>query len=166
MFPTSRLVEGLVLVAADHHRLSAWFIWKSTPEVKWHVRITEFYRSVCRLFHTDLHQWSQGPEAWCQCGLTVVQYSVRSEEGNYCVRSFYPRVCVSSDGITPADGSVSPDFFSDLQPQNGDLHHAGWVNIRQKHELSYSRYKLTRVNEKSNKKKASKQQIICPVLPA
>ncbi|KAM3865669.1 kinesin-associated protein 3-like [Diretmus argenteus] len=31
----------------------------------------------------------------------------------------------SADGITPADGSVSPDFFSDLQPQNGDSHHAG-----------------------------------------
>uniref|UniRef100_A0A8C4D9V2 Kinesin-associated protein 3 n=1 Tax=Dicentrarchus labrax TaxID=13489 RepID=A0A8C4D9V2_DICLA len=31
----------------------------------------------------------------------------------------------SADGITPADGSVSPDFFSDLQPQNGDLHHTG-----------------------------------------
>ncbi|XP_029930333.1 kinesin-associated protein 3-like isoform X1 [Myripristis murdjan] len=29
----------------------------------------------------------------------------------------------SADGITPADGSVSPDFFSDLQPQNGDSHH-------------------------------------------
>uniref|UniRef100_A0AAQ5ZYR5 Kinesin-associated protein 3b n=1 Tax=Amphiprion ocellaris TaxID=80972 RepID=A0AAQ5ZYR5_AMPOC len=29
----------------------------------------------------------------------------------------------SADGITPADGSVSPDFFGDLQPQNGDLHH-------------------------------------------
>uniref|UniRef100_A0A671VH40 Kinesin-associated protein 3b n=1 Tax=Sparus aurata TaxID=8175 RepID=A0A671VH40_SPAAU len=31
----------------------------------------------------------------------------------------------SADGITPADGSVSPDFFSDLQPQNGDMHHTG-----------------------------------------
>ncbi|KAA8587558.1 hypothetical protein FQN60_016420 [Etheostoma spectabile] len=31
----------------------------------------------------------------------------------------------SADGITPADGSVSPDFFSDLQPQNGDLLHTG-----------------------------------------
>ncbi|XP_068196083.1 kinesin-associated protein 3-like isoform X2 [Antennarius striatus] len=31
----------------------------------------------------------------------------------------------SADGITPADGSVSLDFFSDLPPQNGDLHHAG-----------------------------------------
>uniref|UniRef100_A0A3B4G5U8 Kinesin associated protein 3 n=1 Tax=Pundamilia nyererei TaxID=303518 RepID=A0A3B4G5U8_9CICH len=31
----------------------------------------------------------------------------------------------SADGITPGDGSVSPDFFSDLQPQNGDSHHAG-----------------------------------------
>uniref|UniRef100_A0A3B5LID9 Uncharacterized protein n=1 Tax=Xiphophorus couchianus TaxID=32473 RepID=A0A3B5LID9_9TELE len=29
----------------------------------------------------------------------------------------------SADGITPGDGSVSPDFFSDLQPQNGDSHH-------------------------------------------
>ncbi|KAF7654529.1 hypothetical protein LDENG_00068530 [Lucifuga dentata] len=28
----------------------------------------------------------------------------------------------SADGITPADGSVSPDFFSDLQPHNGDSH--------------------------------------------
>uniref|UniRef100_A0A8C2XAE3 Kinesin-associated protein 3b n=1 Tax=Cyclopterus lumpus TaxID=8103 RepID=A0A8C2XAE3_CYCLU len=27
----------------------------------------------------------------------------------------------SADGITPADGSVSPDFFNDLQPQNGDV---------------------------------------------
>ncbi|XP_075887419.1 kinesin-associated protein 3-like [Nelusetta ayraudi] len=31
----------------------------------------------------------------------------------------------SADGITPGDGSVSPDFFSDLQPQNGDLQLAG-----------------------------------------
>ncbi|KAF1383279.1 hypothetical protein PFLUV_G00130210 [Perca fluviatilis] len=31
----------------------------------------------------------------------------------------------SADGITPADGSVSPDFFNDLQPQNGDLLHTG-----------------------------------------
>ncbi|KAI9537844.1 Kinesin-associated protein 3 [Dissostichus eleginoides] len=31
----------------------------------------------------------------------------------------------SADGITPADGSVSPDFFNDLQPQNGDMHHTG-----------------------------------------
>ncbi|XP_027138981.1 kinesin-associated protein 3 isoform X2 [Larimichthys crocea] len=31
----------------------------------------------------------------------------------------------SADGITPADGSVSPDFFSDMQPQNGDVHHTG-----------------------------------------
>ncbi|XP_011614632.1 kinesin-associated protein 3 isoform X2 [Takifugu rubripes] len=31
----------------------------------------------------------------------------------------------SADGITPADGSVSPDFFSDILPQNGDLHHRG-----------------------------------------
>uniref|UniRef100_A0A3Q1GBW3 Kinesin-associated protein 3b n=1 Tax=Acanthochromis polyacanthus TaxID=80966 RepID=A0A3Q1GBW3_9TELE len=31
----------------------------------------------------------------------------------------------SADGITPGDGSVSPDFFGDLQPQNGDLHHVG-----------------------------------------
>nr|XP_019956858.1 PREDICTED: kinesin-associated protein 3 [Paralichthys olivaceus] len=28
----------------------------------------------------------------------------------------------SADGITPADGCVSPDFFSDLQAQNGDSH--------------------------------------------
>ncbi|CAJ1087362.1 kinesin-associated protein 3-like [Xyrichtys novacula] len=28
----------------------------------------------------------------------------------------------SADGITPVDGSVSPEFFSDLQPQNGDSH--------------------------------------------
>ncbi|XP_035990803.1 kinesin-associated protein 3 isoform X2 [Fundulus heteroclitus] len=34
----------------------------------------------------------------------------------------------SADGITPGDGSVSPDFFSDLQPQNGDSHHSGDVN--------------------------------------
>ncbi|KAK5607076.1 Kinesin-associated protein 3 [Crenichthys baileyi] len=34
----------------------------------------------------------------------------------------------SADGITPGDGSVSPDFFSDLQSQNGDSHHAGDVN--------------------------------------
>ncbi|XP_069571991.1 kinesin-associated protein 3-like isoform X1 [Brachyistius frenatus] len=34
----------------------------------------------------------------------------------------------SADGITPADGSVSPDFFSDLQPQNGDSHHTGDAN--------------------------------------
>lgn len=34
-------------------------------------------------------------------------------------------VCVCPDGITPGDGSVSPDFFSDLQPQNGDLQLAG-----------------------------------------
>uniref|UniRef100_A0A672J5S9 Kinesin-associated protein 3b n=1 Tax=Salarias fasciatus TaxID=181472 RepID=A0A672J5S9_SALFA len=33
----------------------------------------------------------------------------------------------SADGITPGDGSVSPDFFSDLQAQNGDLHHPGDV---------------------------------------
>ncbi|XP_013883504.1 kinesin-associated protein 3 [Austrofundulus limnaeus] len=33
----------------------------------------------------------------------------------------------SADGITPADGSVSPDFFSDLQPQNGDSLLAGDV---------------------------------------
>lgn len=25
------------------------------------------------------------------------------------------------DGMTPADGSISPDFFSDILPQNGDL---------------------------------------------
>uniref|UniRef100_A0A673BUE5 Kinesin associated protein 3 n=1 Tax=Sphaeramia orbicularis TaxID=375764 RepID=A0A673BUE5_9TELE len=31
----------------------------------------------------------------------------------------------SADGITPADGSVSPDFFGDLQAQNGDSHHVG-----------------------------------------
>ncbi|XP_068460795.1 kinesin-associated protein 3-like isoform X3 [Clinocottus analis] len=31
----------------------------------------------------------------------------------------------SADGITPADGSVSPDFFNDLQPQNGDVLHTG-----------------------------------------
>uniref|UniRef100_A0A665WBQ9 Kinesin-associated protein 3-like n=1 Tax=Echeneis naucrates TaxID=173247 RepID=A0A665WBQ9_ECHNA len=31
----------------------------------------------------------------------------------------------SADGITPADGSVSPDFFSDLQAQNGDSHITG-----------------------------------------
>ncbi|XP_034038856.1 kinesin-associated protein 3-like isoform X2 [Thalassophryne amazonica] len=31
----------------------------------------------------------------------------------------------SADGITPADGSVSPDFFSDLQPQNGDTNLTG-----------------------------------------
>ncbi|XP_028283091.1 kinesin-associated protein 3-like [Parambassis ranga] len=31
----------------------------------------------------------------------------------------------SADGITPADSSVSPDFFSDLQPQNGDSHLIG-----------------------------------------
>ncbi|XP_056149265.1 kinesin-associated protein 3-like isoform X2 [Lampris incognitus] len=31
----------------------------------------------------------------------------------------------SADGITPADGSVSPDFYRDLQPQNGDSHLAG-----------------------------------------
>ncbi|KAK5918877.1 hypothetical protein CgunFtcFv8_022819 [Champsocephalus gunnari] len=31
----------------------------------------------------------------------------------------------SADGITPADGSVSPDFFNDLQPQNGDMHQTG-----------------------------------------
>lgn len=29
------------------------------------------------------------------------------------------------DGVTPADGSMSPDFFSDILPQNGDLHHRG-----------------------------------------
>uniref|UniRef100_A0A673BZP9 Kinesin associated protein 3 n=1 Tax=Sphaeramia orbicularis TaxID=375764 RepID=A0A673BZP9_9TELE len=29
------------------------------------------------------------------------------------------------NGITPADGSVSPDFFGDLQAQNGDSHHVG-----------------------------------------
>ncbi|KAF0047421.1 hypothetical protein F2P81_001054 [Scophthalmus maximus] len=29
----------------------------------------------------------------------------------------------TADGITPADGSVSPDFFSDLQAQNGDSYH-------------------------------------------
>lgn len=34
----------------------------------------------------------------------------------------------SADGLTPGDGSVSPDFFSDLQHQNGDAHHAGDVN--------------------------------------
>ncbi|XP_033838597.1 kinesin-associated protein 3-like [Periophthalmus magnuspinnatus] len=28
----------------------------------------------------------------------------------------------SADGITPGDGSVSPDFFGDFQPSNGDLH--------------------------------------------
>uniref|UniRef100_A0A673BXJ6 Kinesin associated protein 3 n=1 Tax=Sphaeramia orbicularis TaxID=375764 RepID=A0A673BXJ6_9TELE len=33
----------------------------------------------------------------------------------------------SADGITPADGSVSPDFFGDLQAQNGDSHHVGDV---------------------------------------
>ncbi|XP_053185293.1 kinesin-associated protein 3-like isoform X2 [Scomber japonicus] len=31
----------------------------------------------------------------------------------------------SADGITPGDGSVSPDFFGDLQAQNGDSHHTG-----------------------------------------
>lgn len=34
-------------------------------------------------------------------------------------------VFVFLDGITPADGSVSPDYFSDILPQNGDLHHRG-----------------------------------------
>ncbi|XP_075339809.1 kinesin-associated protein 3-like isoform X2 [Odontesthes bonariensis] len=34
----------------------------------------------------------------------------------------------SADGITPADGSVSPDFFGDLQPQNGDSHLTGEVS--------------------------------------
>ncbi|XP_041849149.1 kinesin-associated protein 3-like [Melanotaenia boesemani] len=34
----------------------------------------------------------------------------------------------SADGITPGDGSVSPDFFSDLQTQNGDYHLEGDVN--------------------------------------
>ncbi|XP_061587967.1 kinesin-associated protein 3-like [Cololabis saira] len=34
----------------------------------------------------------------------------------------------SADGITPADGSVSPDFFSQLQPQNGDFHLTGDMN--------------------------------------
>ncbi|XP_056276771.1 kinesin-associated protein 3-like [Pseudoliparis swirei] len=33
----------------------------------------------------------------------------------------------SADGITPADGSVSPDFFNDLQPQNGDVLHTSDV---------------------------------------
>ncbi|KAM9323165.1 kinesin-associated protein 3-like [Pholidichthys leucotaenia] len=28
----------------------------------------------------------------------------------------------SADGITPGDGSISPDFFNDLQTQNGDNH--------------------------------------------
>lgn len=31
----------------------------------------------------------------------------------------------SADGITPGDGSVSPDFFGEFQPSNGDLHHSG-----------------------------------------
>ncbi|KAM4624030.1 kinesin-associated protein 3-like isoform 2-T2 [Polymixia lowei] len=31
----------------------------------------------------------------------------------------------SADGITPADGSVSPDFYNNLHPQNGDLQHTG-----------------------------------------
>ncbi|XP_029380048.1 kinesin-associated protein 3-like isoform X2 [Echeneis naucrates] len=35
----------------------------------------------------------------------------------------------SADGITPADGSVSPDFFSDLQAQNGDSHITGDDNV-------------------------------------
>ncbi|KAM9720043.1 kinesin-associated protein 3-like [Menidia menidia] len=34
----------------------------------------------------------------------------------------------SADGITPGDGSISPDFFGDLQPQNGDSHLTGDVN--------------------------------------
>ncbi|KAG7526402.1 kinesin-associated protein 3-like [Solea senegalensis] len=29
----------------------------------------------------------------------------------------------SADGITPGDGSISPDFFSDLHGQNGDSYH-------------------------------------------
>uniref|UniRef100_A0A1A8JY37 Kinesin-associated protein 3b n=1 Tax=Nothobranchius kuhntae TaxID=321403 RepID=A0A1A8JY37_NOTKU len=33
----------------------------------------------------------------------------------------------SADGITPGDGSVSPDFFGDLQSQNGDSHLTGDV---------------------------------------
>lgn len=41
------------------------------------------------------------------------------------VRMYAHSVYVCSDGITPGDGSVSPDFFSDLQPQNGDLHLTG-----------------------------------------
>lgn len=28
----------------------------------------------------------------------------------------------SADGITPGDGSVSPDFFGDFQPSNGEMH--------------------------------------------
>lgn len=31
----------------------------------------------------------------------------------------------SADGITPGDGSVSPDFFGEFQPSNGDLPHSG-----------------------------------------
>ncbi|KAF3698889.1 Kinesin-associated protein 3 [Channa argus] len=31
----------------------------------------------------------------------------------------------SADGITPADGSISPDFFCDPQALNGDSHHLG-----------------------------------------
>uniref|UniRef100_A0A8C5NCQ9 Kinesin-associated protein 3-like n=2 Tax=Gouania willdenowi TaxID=441366 RepID=A0A8C5NCQ9_GOUWI len=34
----------------------------------------------------------------------------------------------SADGITPAEGSVSPDFFNDLQQQNGDFYHTGDAN--------------------------------------
>uniref|UniRef100_A0A3P8WUU3 Kinesin-associated protein 3b n=1 Tax=Cynoglossus semilaevis TaxID=244447 RepID=A0A3P8WUU3_CYNSE len=30
----------------------------------------------------------------------------------------------SADGITPGDGSISPDFFGDLQAQNGDSFHS------------------------------------------
>lgn len=38
-------------------------------------------------------------------------------------------VCLSTDGITPGDGSISPDFFGDLQAQNGDSFHSEWVCI-------------------------------------
>ncbi|CAL8346979.1 unnamed protein product [Merluccius merluccius] len=31
----------------------------------------------------------------------------------------------SADGITPGEGSISPDFYNDLQSQNGDAHPAG-----------------------------------------
>ncbi|XP_026170162.1 kinesin-associated protein 3-like [Mastacembelus armatus] len=34
----------------------------------------------------------------------------------------------STDVMTPADGSVSPDFLSNPQAQNGDLHHTGDSN--------------------------------------
>ncbi|KAK7945363.1 hypothetical protein WMY93_001091 [Mugilogobius chulae] len=35
----------------------------------------------------------------------------------------------SADGITPGDGSVSPDFFGDFQPSNGDHHLAAGDGI-------------------------------------